>query len=69
MTESERSLVQDGFCSISELGEYLGVSRPSVYKLLNEGTLPYTRVLGRRRIPRHAVYQMVAKRLKAQKCG
>jgi len=51
------------FGTVPEVAEYLRVSRPTVYKLMNDGALQSIRVAGARRIPWEAVTELVESQL------
>src|SRR5690625_4397088 len=38
--------------TVEEAADYLGIGRSSVYRMVNEGTLPYLTVMGKRRLDR-----------------
>jgi excisionase family DNA binding protein len=54
---------EDRLLTVKEVGELLGLSRASVWKLMDSGALSYCRLLGSRRIPRAAVKSLVERAL------
>jgi excisionase family DNA binding protein len=46
--------------SIDEAAALIGVSRYTMYRLMRDGTLPFARIRGQRRITRDALLQIVA---------
>ena len=48
-----------GHATVTEVSRYLGLSRPTVYKLLDERSLPIVQIGRSRRIPRDAVHKFV----------
>ena len=55
-----RDVVADGLVTIPEAAEFLRISRTGLYKLMNQGALPYVKIGRSRRIPRRAVVNLVA---------
>ena len=53
-------LMTDGTVSINEAMGMLGVCRSTIYELMDEGRLGYTRVKTRRRIPRLVIVRYLA---------
>jgi excisionase family DNA binding protein len=62
MTENE-SMVQEGLVTIEAAREFLDISRASLYRLINDGTLPTVKLIGARRIPRRALIDLAASRV------
>ena len=62
MTENE-SMVQEGLVTIETAREFLDISRASLYRLINDGTLPTVKLIGARRIPRRALIDLAASRV------
>ena len=54
------ALVEDGLLKIPEVARFLGLSRASVYQLMERGELPWVKLGRARRIPRRAVTQLAA---------
>ena len=52
-----------GYTGASDVARYLGISRPTVYRLMYAGKLRYTDIAGMLRIPRDAVHELVEKNL------
>ena len=52
-------LVKEGLSSVSESASYLGVSRSTVYMLMETGRLPYVKIGRSRRIPKQALIDFV----------
>jgi excisionase family DNA binding protein len=57
--------MEDELLSVSEVAAYLGVSRPTVYRLMRTGELEYSLVGTRRRVSRVALDAMLARTLQA----
>jgi excisionase family DNA binding protein len=49
------SLTAEGFADVPEAAEFLGLSRSTIYKLMEDGSLPYAKFGKARRIPWRAV--------------
>lgn len=49
------------YITATEASRYLGISRPSVYRLLDERRLPFLRLGRSRRISRTALEQFITK--------
>lgn len=47
----EQVTVPDGYATIRQVMEYLGISRPTVYRLIHDKELPSIRFRKSRRIP------------------
>jgi len=62
MTDNE-SIVQDGLVTIETAMEFLDISRASLYRLINDGTLPTVKLIGARRIPRRSLIDLAASRV------
>ncbi len=60
MRDSDAALVEDGLLTVAEAGRFLKLSRSSVYKLMDEGQLRYTKIGRSRRVPRRAVVELAA---------
>jgi excisionase family DNA binding protein len=58
MTNEE--LVREGLVRIDEAMEFLSVSRASLYRLIDEGSLPTVKLACSRRIPRRALIDFAA---------
>ena len=50
-----------GYGTITQISEFLSISRSGIYKLLDDGLLPSVKLRGARRIPWDAVYQLLEK--------
>jgi excisionase family DNA binding protein len=55
MRGKDAAVVADGLTSIEDAMRFLGVSRATVYVLMDAGSLPYVKIRGCRRIPRNAL--------------
>ncbi len=64
MPDQPERLVTDGLMRVSEVGRFLGLSRSSVYQLMNRGELPWAKLGRARRIPRRAVVELAARCLR-----
>ncbi len=56
-------LVQEGLITIEGAMDFLDISRASLYRLINDGTLPTVKLIGARRIPRRALIDLAASRV------
>jgi hypothetical protein len=54
MTDNEQ-IVLEGLVTIEGAMDFLDISRASLYRLINDGTLPTVKLIGARRIPRRAL--------------
>ena len=61
--ENHLELVNEGLERVSEVARFLGLSRSQVYKLMDEGELPYVKIGKSRRIPRQAMVSLAANNL------
>jgi excisionase family DNA binding protein len=59
MTHEE--LIADGLVSPDEAMRFLGISRPTLNRLLDQGVLPTVRLVTTRRIPRRALVDLAAR--------
>lgn len=64
MPDQPERLVTDGLMRVSEVGRFLGLSRSSVYQLMNRGELPWAKLGRARRVPRRAVVELAARCLR-----
>ena len=62
MTNNE-TIVQEGLVTIETAMDFLDISRASLYRLINDGTLPAVKLIGARRIPRRALIDLAASRV------
>jgi predicted DNA-binding transcriptional regulator AlpA len=62
MTNNE-TIVQEGLVTIETAMDFLDMSRASLYRLINDGTLPTIKLIGARRIPRRALIELAASRI------
>jgi excisionase family DNA binding protein len=62
----ECDMEQPAFVSILQAGEYLGIKRSSVYRLLNEGKLASTRLGNRRLVPVKSLEELAAKLMESE---
>ncbi len=53
--------VADGFATVEEAADYLGLSRATVYKLMEIGHLPYAKFSKSRRLPWKAMREYAAR--------
>jgi excisionase family DNA binding protein len=56
-------LIAGGFKGAPEVAKFLGVSRGTIYSLMDDGTLPSVRIGKARRIPWNGVLQLVRRNL------
>jgi excisionase family DNA binding protein len=57
-------LVQEGLMTVAEAGRFAGLSRSSLYALMEEGKLVYAKIGRARRIPRRALVELAASSLR-----
>jgi excisionase family DNA binding protein len=57
-------LVADGLLTVRECAEFLHLSRSKVYELMDAGELCFAKLGRSRRIPRRAVIELAARRLR-----
>ncbi len=69
MTQPEMTLVQDGLVDVGEAGRFLGVSRSTVYVLMEAAQLPYVKIGRARRIPRRALVELAAGNIHGGRLG
>ena len=55
------SLVSDGLMRVQAAAQFLGLSRASVYQLMDRGELPWVKLGRARRVPRRAVVDLAAR--------
>lgn len=53
------SLYDDGVVSVESAAEFLDVSRATLYRMMDAGDLPYSKIRGGRRIPRRALVELL----------
>jgi excisionase family DNA binding protein len=63
MSDRQQDVVHDGFGTVDAVKEFLSVGRSTVYGLMENGQLPYTKIGRARRIPWLAVRQFAANSL------
>ena len=59
----ERKIVEEGLMRVLEVAGFLGISRASVYQLMERGELPWVKLGRARRVPRRAVIELAAGKL------
>jgi len=57
-------IIADGFMGVAEAGKFLGLSRATVYVLMDSGELPSAKFGRARRIPRKGLLEYTARCLK-----
>jgi excisionase family DNA binding protein len=62
-------LMSDGLDRIAEVARFLRTSVGTVYALMGRGELPFVKIGKLRRIPHHAVLELAARNLVAQRAG
>jgi excisionase family DNA binding protein len=67
--DEREALAADGFDRIAEAQAFLGLSRASIYALMDKGELPYARFGRSRRIPRRALVEFAARSIVPQAAG
>lgn len=65
-TSDALDLVSDGLLSIREACAFLSLGKTKIYELMSTGELPYVSFGGCRRIPRRALVQYAASRLRGK---
>ena len=56
-------LLAEGLVTVADAASYLALSPKTIWRLMGDGTLPYTRLGRNRRIPRLALKSYAAKGL------
>jgi excisionase family DNA binding protein len=56
-------LLAEGLLPVEEAGKFTGFSRSFLYKLMNDGELPFTKIGRTRRIPRRALIDLASRHL------
>jgi excisionase family DNA binding protein len=64
MATHSDALLADGLVPVSEAAAFLGVSRSTLYALMERGELPYVKIGRARRVPRRALITLAAARLR-----
>lgn len=59
-TAEQLGLVREGFVSVAEAANFLGLAKSTVYALMEQGSLPYAKFNRARRIPRSALLNFAA---------
>lgn len=55
-----QDLYADGAVSVEAAALFVGLSRASIYKLMDRGELPYSKLGTRRLIPKRALVELLA---------
>lgn len=63
MQNSALNLVESGLVRISDCCRFLGISRSTLYEIMDAGKLPYVKIGRSRRIPQQAMKEFAASRL------
>jgi excisionase family DNA binding protein len=63
--QAEDRVGEGGLMTVDAAATYLSLTRPTVYKLMASGQLPYTKIGRYRRIPRQAVVALANRSLVA----
>ena len=58
------AVVEDGLLKVPEAAAFLSVCRTTVYLFMERGELPFVKIGRSRRIPRRAVVDLAARRLR-----
>jgi excisionase family DNA binding protein len=61
--DKPESVVGAGLATLAQAGEFLGLSRATLYNLMESGQLPYCKIGGARRVPRRALVELAEKNL------
>jgi len=59
--DKKQGLVEDGLDRISEASHFLGISRSSLYELMENGELPFCKIGRSRRVPHRALVEFAAR--------
>jgi excisionase family DNA binding protein len=59
--EPKTQVVTEGLVTLAEAGKFLGLSRATLYVLMDKGELQYCKIGGSRRIPRRALFALAAR--------
>jgi excisionase family DNA binding protein len=62
-TTDKNNILSEGLQRISEAARFLGLSRSTIYKLINNGLLPSVKLGNSRRVPIRAVRELASDRL------
>ena len=62
--DEKQALAQDGFVSIREACEFLSLGETKVYELMDNGELPFCKFGRARRIPRRALIEYAARKIR-----
>ena len=60
-----RELAADGLMTVDAARRFLGVSRSTLYKLMEDGTVPYVQLRGVRRIPKAALIDLIVANMRS----
>lgn len=60
----KRELAAQGLMSVEEARRFLGVSRTTLYGLMNAGLVPFVKIGTARRIPRAALVEFVTQNMR-----
>jgi excisionase family DNA binding protein len=60
------SLMAEGLMRVADATRFIGLSRATLYLLMDRGDLPYCKIGGARRIPRKALVELAEKNLVAR---
>jgi excisionase family DNA binding protein len=61
--ERKQAIVADGLCSVPDAAQFTGLSRSTLYGLMDKGEIPFCKIGKNRRIPRAALVELAAKSL------
>ena len=64
MGSGEVDLVQDGLVTVVDAMRFTGLSRTTIYALMETGQLAYAKIGRARRIPRRALVELAATNLR-----
>lgn len=63
-SDSHERIVKEGLIDVLEASAFLGLSRTSLYDLMDRGELRYVKIGRSRRIPRIALVELAAKSMR-----
>jgi len=59
----KKELASDGFLTVREAEAFSGLCRTKLYALMADGSLPYAKVGGARRISKRALIELMARHM------
>lgn len=62
--DNKAAVIADGFISVREAADFLGLSRSTLYALMEKGKMPFAKIGSARRVPRRALIEFGVSSLK-----